>query len=193
MTEAEPHNLPRMTAEEFLAWDGGGHVGKLELVDGEVRAMSPASGTHSFIQANLSYLIGKHLRERKLPCRVGTEAPVQPQLHANDNIRAPDLAVTCLPSTKSKVFPKPVMIIEILSPGNRRETWESIRTMASITTLTEIVAVESEKVLVEVFRRGEDGAWPKDGEVSEAGGTVRLMSVSAELSVAEIYEGTHLA
>jgi Uma2 family endonuclease len=182
-----------MTADQFMDWDGGGHVGKLELVNGEVRAMSPASSVHGLIQANLAYLIGRHLRENKLPCRVATEAPVQPQLHANDNVRAPDLAVTCAPPAKSKVFHHPVLIIEILITSNRKETWESIHTMASISTLKEIAVVESEKMHVEVFRRGDDGAWPKDGEVSDMGGTVRLTSIGAEFLVSEIYEGTHLA
>ena len=193
MAGAEPSGKRIMTAAEFLDWDGGGLAGKLELVNGEVRAMSPASGTHSLIQANLAYLIGKHLRDNKLPCRVGTEAPVQPQLHANDNVRAPDLAVTCQPPSKSKVFPHPVLIIEILSPSNRRETWESIHTMASISTLKEIVVLESEKIHVEVYRRGKDGSWPLGGEVSEQTGTVRLTSIDAELQVADIYAGTYLA
>jgi Uma2 family endonuclease len=44
----------KMTAAEFLDWDGGGHQGKLELVNGVVRAMPPASGTHALIQAKLA-------------------------------------------------------------------------------------------------------------------------------------------
>ena len=51
---------PLMTLEEFFAWDGGGHQGKLELVDGVVRAMAPASATHAIIQGNLVYAIGAH-------------------------------------------------------------------------------------------------------------------------------------
>ena len=192
MAGAEPQPVPHMTAAEFMAWDGGGHIGKLELVNGEVRAMSPASGTHSLIQANLTILIGNHLRAKKLPCRVGTEAPVQPHLHAN-NVRAPALAVTCLPVSASKTFQDPVLIIEVLSPSNKKETWDSIYAMATIPALTEIVIVHSEKVRVEVLRRGPDGSWPKSGEVAEAGGTMKLSSISAEFPVAEIYAGTHLA
>ena len=40
---AQPKTRPTMTAEEFIAWGGDGHPGKLELVNGEVRAMSPAT------------------------------------------------------------------------------------------------------------------------------------------------------
>ena len=182
-----------MTAAEFLDWDGGGLIGKLELVNGEVRAMSPASGTHALIQANITILLGNHIRSKKLPCRVGTEAPVQPQLHANDNVRAPDIAVTCAPPSKSKTFPDPVLIVEVLSPNNQKETWDSIYAMSTIPALAEIAVVDSEWVRVEVYRRDTDGAWPLGGEVSEQGGTVRLNSISAEFNVSDIYEGTHLA
>lgn len=193
MTGVEPKFPLTMTAEEFLAWDGGGHVGKLELVEGEVRAMSPASGTHGLIQANMTILIGNHLRAKKLPCRVATEAPVQPQLHANGNVRARDIAVSCSKKQVGKTFPGPLLIIEILSPSNRKVTWESIHTMASISTLKEIAVVDSEKIHVEAYRRGEDGSWPKTGEVSLSGGMVRLDYIGADLPVSEIYGGTHLA
>ena len=190
MAGAEPLPERIMTAAEFMDWDGGGMLGKLELVHGIVRAMSPASGTHSLIQANLCYLIGAHLRAKKLPCRVGTQAPVQPQMHANDNVRAPDLAVMCAPPSKSKIFPDPVLIIEVLSPSNQKDIWDSIYAMATIPALTEIAVVDNEAVRVEVFRLGPDGAWPKGGEVFEGGATVRLDSIGAELPVSEIYAGT---
>ena len=181
-----------MTAAEFLDWDGGGLIGKLELVNGEVRAMPPASGTHALIQANITILLGNHIRSKKLPCRVATEAPVQPQLHANDNVRAPDIAVTCAPPSKSKTFPDPVLIVEVLSPNNQKETWDSIYAMSTIPALAEIAVVDSERVRVEVYRLDTDGAWPKCGDVFEAVGTVQLTSLSAELPVSEIYAGTHL-
>ncbi len=192
MDGAELHPTPHMTADQFLDWDGGGHLGKLELVNGEVRAMSPASGTHALIQANLAGLIWNHIREKKLPCRVGTEAPVQPQLHANDNVRAPDLAVTCLPSTDTKIFPPPALIIEVLSPSNLKDTWNSIYAMATIPALAEIVVVDSESIKVEVFQRGADGTWPSAGKPYMSG-SVRLESISADLPIGEIYAGTRFA
>lgn len=185
--------MPRMTADQFLDWDGGGHVGKLELVHGEVRAMSPASPTHAQLQGNLTGLIWAHLRAQKLPCRVAPEAPVQPQIHANDNVRVPDIAVTCAPPGKDKYFPAPVLIIEILSPSNKKDTWNSIYAMATIPALKEIAVVDSETVRVEVFRLLEGGGWPEHGEVTENGGTVQLVSISAAFPIAEIYAGTYLA
>ena len=192
MAGAEPLPQSLMTAAQFMDWDGGGLLGRLELVNGEVRAMSPASGTHSLIQANLAGLVWQHIRAKKLPCRVGTEAPVQPHLHANDNVRAPDLAVTCLPVSTSKTFQDPILIIEVLSPSNKRETWDSIYAMSTIPALIEIAIVDSERVRVEVLRRATDGSWPKTGEVSEPGDTFKLNSIAAEFPVAEVYAGTHL-
>lgn len=193
MSVAYPLAPRRMTAEEFLGWDGGGLTGKLELVEGEVRAMSPASGTHAVIQANLTILIGNHLRANRPSCRVGTETPIVPRIHANDNVRAPDLAVTCQPPSKDKRFPDPVLIVEVLSPSNQRETWESIRAIASVPSLTEILVVDSERVHVEILRREDDGGWPVTGQVEATTGSVHLASIGLELPLAEIYRGTHLA
>ncbi|MGA7116563.1 MAG: Uma2 family endonuclease [Hyphomicrobium sp.] len=192
MTTTAPKSPPRMSVAEFLDWDGGGFVGKLELINGEVRAMSPASGTHALIQANLAYLIGAHLRATKRPCRVGTEAPIVPRFHANDNIRAPDLSVTCQTSPPGKIFPDPVLIIEVLSPSNLRETWESIRACATIPSLAEIMVVDSERVLVEIYRKLPEGGWPTEPDERAQSGAIKLTSIEANLDVAEIYSGTHL-
>jgi Uma2 family endonuclease len=192
MTGALREPLPHMTADQFLDWDGGGHQGKLELVNGEVVAMSPASGTHSIIQANVTVLIGLHLRAKKMQCRVGTEAPVIPRLSANDNVRAPDIAVTRSDKITGKTFPDPVLIVEVLSPSNQRETWESIHACATIPTLMEIAVIDSERCHAQVFRRDEQGVWPKDGDIVENDGVLKLTTIDAEFPVSEIYAGTHL-
>lgn len=192
MTTTAPKSPPRMTVDEFLDWDGGGLVGKLELVNGEVRAMSPASGTHALIQANLAYLIGAHLRATKRPCRVGTEAPIIPRFHANDNIRAPDLSVTCLASPPGKIFPDPVLIIEVMSPSNVKETWESIRACATIPSLAEILVVDSERMSVDVYRKLPEGGWPTEPNEKATTGAITLTSIEATLDLSDIYSGTHL-
>lgn len=184
-------DLPRMTLDEFLAWDGGGHVGKLELWNGVVRAMAPASADHAIIQSNISRLIGIHLIVRKSPCRVGTEAPVVPPMAARRNARAPDVAVTCTQPT-GKTFDDPVLIVEIMSPGNENETWDSIQSLAGLTSLKEVLVVQSESVQADVYRREPSGAWPRTPVSTGAGGGVRLDSIDLDLAVADIYFGTSL-
>ena len=47
-----------MTVADFLDWPGDGSGRKYQLVDGELRAMSPGSATHGTIQMTLGRLIG---------------------------------------------------------------------------------------------------------------------------------------
>jgi Uma2 family endonuclease len=181
---------PPMTVDEFLAWDGDGHVGKLELVNGVVRAMAPTSDSHSTIQANIAYLIKSQLRKSKSPCRVGTEAPVIPPMGQKKNARAPDLAVTCAPPSASKVYENPILIVEILSPSNPEATWETIHALANLTSLKEILVLQSTVMEAHVFTRSADGDWPYCPVISVAGDTIHLTCLDLALPMAEVYEGT---
>ena len=181
-----------MTVADFLAWDGGGHVGKLELVDGVPRAMSPASATHAVIQLNIGSAIREHLRSRKSPCRAGTEAPIVPPMGKRINARAPDVSVTCSPPSNDGTFVEPVLIVEVLSPSNQADTWESIRALAGLTSLSEILVVHSTFIEAQVFRRDAKGAWLAEPEVVGQGGILRLTSIELDLPVSEIYRDTLL-
>ena len=185
----QPKTHALMTLEDFFAWDGDGHQGKLELIDGVVRAMAPASATHSIIQGNLVAAIHNHLRASGSPCRVAPEAPFQPALRKRNNARAPDVAVTCAPPSTSKLFEDPVLLVEVLSPSNEDDIWESLRALAPLPTLTEILVVESESVEVSIFRKGQGGAWSEVPETLTSG-TVHLTSIGLDLEVREIYRGT---
>jgi hypothetical protein len=60
----------------------------------------------------------------------------------NDNVRPPDLAVTCAPMLMGRILPDLALIIEVLSPSYQRETWESIWACATIPSLVEIAVVD---------------------------------------------------
>lgn len=194
MTNAAVPASPRMTVDEFMEWDGGGHVGKLELVNGVVRAMAPAAEAHGIIQTNIGYLLKQHLDKRGGHCRAVTEGGVVPRLNPRHNARVPGLVVTCAPrDVKRKTVTDPVLLVEILSPSNESETWESIRACATIPSVREILVVDSTRIHVEVFRTDERGVWAEESETVEAGGTLRLASIEAEFAIEEVYAGTHLA
>ena len=194
MGRAAKHRTPeRMTTDQFYAWDGGGHLGKLELVDGVVRATAPAAVAHGSIQANLAYLLNAHLRATNSLCCVYLGSGVVPGIDRRCNVRVPDLTVTCTPLTLSdKTVPNPVLIVEVLSPSNEGDTWESIRAVATLPSLQEILVIASTTRDVLICRRQADGSWPSDGEPVPDGGTVTLVSLGAELPVAEIYRGVVL-
>jgi Uma2 family endonuclease len=180
----------RMTSDAFLAWVGNG---RYQLVDGYVEAMAPASTTHGRIQANLAFVIEGHLRRKKGSCWVAVEPGVQPQLKAKSNVRVPDLGVTCKPNVANQqTLPDPLLLIEILSPSNGKDAESNIFAYTTISSAQELVIVHSEAVKVEVFRRGPDGHWLFEPEMTEGTGTVTFASIGAAFPIADIYAGTHL-
>ena len=149
-----------MTVAEFLAWNPGD--GRLwQLVDGEPVAMAPASQTHGAIQNELGRLLGNHLAERGSRCRVVTTPGVVPRVGANENVRVPDLGVTCVSPTLDHLLPEPVLLIEVLSPSNVAETRSNIWAYTTIPDVREILLVHSTRVGAELLRRGVDGEWPE--------------------------------
>ncbi len=181
---------PSMTAAEFLAWPGDGTGRKFQLVDGEVRAMSPASAAHAVIQSNLAYEIRRHLQEQKLRCRVGTEPGVLTRVRASINVRVPDVGVTCTPLPPGQqAWPDPILLIEILSPGN---TADNVWSYCTIPSVREIAIMHSTRVLAELLRRGPDGNWPEETEEIGPGETLTFESIGFSRHLIEVYAETPL-
>jgi Uma2 family endonuclease len=194
---AEPvTKLPtHMTVAEFLAWDRASSQNRVQLIDGEVRAqMSPATAAHGAIQAEAARLIGNHLAAAGArTCRVITEAAVQPRARADFNLRVPDLAVTCTASGPSDVLVRdPIVIVEILSPGNAAETWANVWAYTTIPSVREILIVSSFEIAAQFLKRGDDGHWPKDPVALGDGDTLDLATIGLSLPLRDIFAQTHL-
>ena len=115
-----------MTVREFLKWDSDDGL-RYELVDGEPRAMAPASTIHGFLQNELGRLIGNHLRDQASGCEVVANPGIVPRLLSDHNVRIADLAVTCSPLVVGQAtVSDPVLLIEILSPSNQAKTWTNV-------------------------------------------------------------------
>jgi len=183
-----------MSAAEFLDWPGDGTAKRFQLFDGTPRAMSPASSTHARIQGRLAYLVERRLIETRSPCSVLTEPAVQPRLRSSMNVRIPDLGVTCVPGEPGQmVVPDPVLLIEILSPGNERDTRQNVWAYATMPSVVEILLVYSTRIGAELFRRLADASWPLDPQRTEAGESLRLESIDLTCPIEEVYAGTYLA
>jgi Uma2 family endonuclease len=179
-----------MTVTEFLRWPGDGTGRRFELVDGQLRAMAPTRDIHGTIQANLTILLGNHLRGTR--CRVVVAPGVQPRVNAAYNVRIPDLGVTCAANRQEDhLVADVILLIEVLSPGNVRKTWDNIRSFTTIPSVRELLVVDSRAVRVERLTRGEDGHWPADAQVFKDG-AVPLTSVDTMLTIPDIYAGTWL-
>jgi Uma2 family endonuclease len=187
--------LPRtMTVAEFLDWPGDGSGRRFQLVNGELRAMSPASRAHGAIQAALGRLIGNFLVDAGSRYDVIGGPGVVPGMLPHINMRIPDLGVSgTADAPGQRALPDPVVLIEILSPSNASDTWDNVWAYTTIPTLLEIVVVHSTRVLAEVLRRVPDGEWPKETEKIGRGGTLTLDSIGFACPMPAIYARTHLA
>ena len=186
-----PELSPPMTAETFYALNPGG-AEPYQLVDGEPQAMSPASPDHGALQGELGRVIGNALRAAGSRCRLVVAPGVMPRLDATHNIRIPDLAVTCTdPAIEGAWLTSPVLVAEILSPSNRRETWINVWAYTTIPSLQEILVLGSEDVWAKVLRRAPDGTWPHDPE-TVADGDLVLDSIGLHTDLADLYRDTGL-
>jgi Uma2 family endonuclease len=183
-----------MTVADFLAWPGDQSGHKYQLVDGELTAMSPGSATHGTIQMTLGRLIGNSLVDGNGRCRVVSEPPVATRIRANVNLRVPDLGVTCVPDAPGQqTLPDPILLIEILSPGNVRDTWDNVWSYTTIPSVREILVVHSTRRFAELLRRDAEGNWPPEPEEMGPDGTLRLDSIAFACPLPAIYAQTHLA
>ena len=193
MPSAKRTSQKIMTVDEFTVWPGDGHGGRHQLVDGEVRAMSPASATHGRIQANLAAILAKHLDVPGGKCGVVTEPAIATRIRARHNLRVPDLGVTCAPDAPGDVaLPDPLLLIEIVSPGNAQDTWDNVWAYTSVPTVSEILIVQSTRIEAELLTRQSDGSWPAEPRLIGSDGILRLASIGLEVPLRSAYANTYL-
>ncbi len=181
-----------MTVPEFLSWNAGDYL-RYELVDGEPTAMAPPSSVHAYLQSELGSLIRNHLRANRSGCDVLANPGVVPHLLSAHNFRLPDLGVTCDPVRPGQAtLVDPVLLVEILSPGNQTQTWSNVRAYTSIPSVQEILVLHSTRILAEVLRRHPDGGWPAEPEPVSTG-SLELASIGFTVSLTDLYARTGLA
>jgi Uma2 family endonuclease len=191
---AQPKLGPsRMTVAEFLDWEGDDTNRKFELVDGEPRAMAPASGTHGTMRITIGSILRARLRANRPGCRVAAEAGIVPRVRASANVRIPDFAITSVPNEATeRTLPDPLLIIEILSLSNEAETRQNVWAYASIPSVQEILLVRSTEIAAELLRRQADGDWPAQPQIIEGGAEIALDSIGFRANLGDFYEDTHL-
>ena len=181
LTDPSP---PRMTVEEFQAWDDGTDT-RYELVGGEVFAMAPPAPAHGVVAFNLRREIGTRLRP---PCRGIMEAGVRIP-DRDDAYYQADLAVSCSPiASDASHVPDPVVIIEVLSPStNAHDRATKLSDYRTIPSVQEIALVSSTAIRAELWHRTAEGWGVTDLVGSDA--ALRLRSVDVEVPLAAVYEG----
>jgi Uma2 family endonuclease len=182
-----------LTVDEFLEWAAASD-GRFELVDGAVRAMAPASGTHGLIQTELTFLIRQNLRNTRSKCRLVSGPGIATRVRASKNYRIPELGVTCSPIVAGQtMITDPVLLIEVLSPSNENDTWTNIWAYTAIPTVREILVLDSTRVEGWLLRRDAQNDWPKEPERLTGDTRIVLSSIQFTANLMDAYATTHLA
>jgi Uma2 family endonuclease len=184
----------RMTVASFQDWGPPAHLRqrRWQLFDGEPRCMSLARVRHGAIQGEAAVLIGLHLRTARPSCRVIIAPGLIPQVRAQFNQRIPDLGVTCGPMVNETVLADPVLLIEILSPSNERDTRANVWAYTSIPSVQDILLLASTPVGAEVLSRGTDGHWPASPLLLTGEDELRLPGIGFAAPLRAFYVGTSL-
>jgi Uma2 family endonuclease len=176
-----------MTAADFLSWNPQ-DSDRWELIDGTPQAMAPASPRHGAIQSEAARLIGNRLAESRPACRVITEPGIQPKVRANMNVRVPDLAVTCAEwDPNERQLREPLIMVEILSPSNKADTWANVWSFVTIPSVREILVLYTAEVRADLLRRQQDGTWPDNPVSLTEGDAVTLESIDFTAPLAALY------
>jgi Uma2 family endonuclease len=183
---ATPEHLPKMTVEEYLQWEAQQEI-RYEYVNGEVFAMTGGTIPHNDIALNFYTALRPHLRSRG--CRVNV-SDVKVQLSSQNIYYYPDVIVSCdsqdLNARKFIQYPK--LIAEVLSPStSSNDRGDKFTHYLTIPTLQDYLLIDSEKVSVERYSRGEGRMWLY--YPYQAGDIISLSSLEFEFPIELLYEG----
>ncbi|MEH2328913.1 Uma2 family endonuclease [Nostoc sp.] len=183
---AIPQQPLKMTVEEYLEWELQQDV-RYEYANGEVFALTSGTIPHNDIALNLYRALYPHLRSRG--CRVNV-SDVKMQLTAQSRYYYPDVIVSCNPEDLNarKYIQHPKLIVEVFSPGtSAKDRGEKFTYYLTIPSLQEYILIDSEKISVERYCRGEGRMWLYYPYT--AGDMVTLSSIEFECSIELLYEG----
>ncbi len=176
----------KMSIDQYLAWEPLQDC-RYEYVNGEIFAMTGGTIAHNDIALNFYRALYPHLRTRG--CRINV-ADVKVQVNTQSPYFYPDVVISCDPRDLNarKFIQYPKIIVEVLSPGteakDRGGKFAFYRTMPS---LQEYIIIESEKIGVEFYRRGEGRMWLYSPYT--IGDNITIESVDFSCAIDLIYEG----
>jgi Uma2 family endonuclease len=177
---------PTMTFEEYLEWEAQQDI-RYEYVNGEVFGMNGSTIPHNDIALNFYMNLRPHLHSRG--CRINV-SDVKLQVSPRSRYYYPDVIVSCDPQDMNarKFIQHPKLIVEVLSPGTSgKDRDEKFTAYLKISTLQEYILIDSEKISVERYCRGEGKMWLYYSYI--AGEIVTLSSIEFELAIELLYEG----
>ncbi len=186
------YNHKKWTIEEYLEMEEASDE-KHEYYQGEIFTMSGAKLQHNIVTRNVYGKLIETLRGKG--CQpFGSDLRIH--IPSNTLFTYPDISIFCdeVKTLNDDEFNalNPSVLIEILSPStmnyNRGDKFKLYR---EISTLKEYILVDSLSISVEAFFINANGNWELK-EYSSIEETLILPTLTIELSLKEIYEGTKL-
>ena len=177
---------PRASREEYLAAERAAEY-KSEYIDGYVLAMSGAGRAHNVIAGNISATLNLQLADS--PCEVYA-ARMRVKVSETGDYTYPDVVVACgeiaFEHAELDTLLTPTVIVEVLSPStegyDRGTKFERYRRIAS---LQEYSMVAQDRVLVEHYRRRDDGWLYAAYDAPKQ--SLHLPTINCTLPLKEIY------
>jgi Uma2 family endonuclease len=175
----------RMTAHEFLVWDGTQTV-RHEFLRGEVFAIAGAEERHINAAGNIYSYLRAHLKGT--PCKA-FNAEMKLQVELADCYFYPDVLVTCSAADVNDTLVKreASVVIEVLSPStaayDRGDKFTAYRLLPS---LREYLLVDPRQRRCDLYRKGNDGLWVL--HPFETGEGVTLASIDVHLNADVLWD-----
>ena len=133
---------------------------RAELINGQLYVMAPPSRIHQELVMELSATIRNHIKDRKGSCKV-YPAPFAVDLTADDETWVePDISIIC---DESKLTDRgckgaPDLIVEIVSPNNRKLDYSTKLALYSDAGVREYWIVDPDKERTTAYHLEEDVA-----------------------------------
>jgi Uma2 family endonuclease len=158
----------RFTYEDYLTFPDDGR--RHELIDGEHYVTPAPVRRHQQLATRLTVALGAWLREH--PVGEVYVAPLDVVLSDVDVVQ-PDLLLVS--NERRDVLGKliqgaPDLVVEIISPGTRRTDEITKRRLYDRVGVREYWIVDGEIEVVKVYRRQDDGSFPREAELSRESG-----------------------
>ncbi len=179
---------PLIDVEDYLLLVRNSQNARYEYLDGELRMLAGGSTYHSRIAVNLASAIQDRLGDG--PYSV-FNSDIRLKLSETRYVQ-PDVTVSCDQRDQelSEVIQYPCLVIEVLSPSTESiDRGKKFFYYRECPTIQEYMMVDSQSILIEVYRREEDG-WKLYTFLP--GSTVTLASIGIQFPIDTIYRGMKL-
>jgi Uma2 family endonuclease len=157
-----------------------------EFLNGIIYAMTGSSRRHGLIVGNIVAALRRAAQKKK--CEIQS-ADIKVEIKRNDLHATyyPDVVITCDPNDNDDyLVRRPCVLVEVLSPSTQNIDMREKRSHYTMMASLELyLVVAQEEKLVRAYTRAN--SWSE--QIIDAGGSISIPCVAAELAIAEIYDG----